>query len=187
MSFSVKVVQGIKIGRLVTLSYGDDGKPTAAPTEAGGSPDFYTTRELKNGESVNATFTGRNTWRIEAGEDLKAGQRVQAGQGGTIVSVDAGGLGYVLGDAKSGELVEFYLAASGSGGAGEKGPRGDKGPVGDKGAKGDAGDKGPTGDKGPNGDKGPAGDKGPTGDKGPQGDKGPRGDKGEPGDAGGGE
>ncbi len=157
--FNAKVTEPVKANRLLTFSNDEDGNAQLSVAEEGGSPDFFSVRELDKDEDVTVNVKGDTYWYIEAGEDLASGQLVEIGEGGTVVPSESG-VGYVVNAVKSGNLAQL-IRTSGAGSVGEQGPRGERG------------EKGPTGDKGPDGDQGPVGEKGPTGDKGPDGDPAP--------------
>src|SRR5699024_12512337 len=49
------------------------------------SPEFVSTRDLKNGEIVNISITTKRIWEVQAGEKLKAGAPVVSGKDVKIV------------------------------------------------------------------------------------------------------
>lgn len=154
--FNAKVTESVKANRLLSLSNDENGRAQISVAEAGGTPDFFSVRDMERDEDVTVNIKGDKVWYIETGEDLASGQKVEIGEGGTVVPSESG-IGYVVNAVKSGSLAQLIRTS----GAGEQGPKGERG------------EKGPTGDKGPDGDQGPEGEKGPTGDKGPDGDPAP--------------
>lgn len=159
--FKAKIVDVVESYRLMTLTNDEEGNATLSAAEPGGSPDFYSTGKLEANAEVMVQVKGNTTWRIEAGEALKAGQLVGIGAGGVVVPSAEDSVGYVTTAVEKSAISTFVKRGSG-GGAGDKGPTGNKGADGAPGAKGPVGDKGPDGDKGATGDKGPDGDPAPT-------------------------
>ena len=160
-SFEAIVTEDVQANRLLSMS-GGNGAPHISITEPGGSPDFVSTRELKENDVVDVAMKNNPVWDVEAGEDLSAGVYVEVGEGGVIVTAEDEGIGYVAEAIKEGDVAKLVRRASG--GSGERGPAG------------------PKGDKGDTGEQGPKGDKGDPGENGAPGAKGEKGDKGEPGD-----
>jgi hypothetical protein len=145
-TFQVKAAEVIQPNRLLTLSSDTNGSAIISLTKAGGNPDFHSTRQIAKDQNVTVSFNGKKAWIIEAGENLKAGQRVQAGQDGKLVKSTGTGIGYVYADATAGALATFIRSASGTPGPqGPQGPAGATGPQGPAGAKGDKGDTGAAG------------------------------------------
>lgn len=136
-TFTAKVFEEVKAHRLLSLTNDDGGNATLSITAAGGTPDFYSTKDLKANEFVRVNVTGKAVWRVEAGGELKEGSTVEVGEGGTVVSSGGDGIGFVTNNAKAGQVVELVLSSKGGG---AQGPRGPQGPKGDKGAKGDPGE-----------------------------------------------
>ncbi|SHI02157.1 hypothetical protein [Virgibacillus chiguensis] len=169
-TFDAIVTQDIPANRLLSMT-GGNGAPHLSITAAGGSPDFVSTGDLKESQAVTVTMRDKPIWNVEAGEDLTAGQYVEAGEGGVIVGSAGEGIGYVTDAVKAGEIAN--LVRQSSGGSGEKGDPGKNG----KSAYEIAVDSGFTGTeqewlnslKGPKGDKGDKGDKGNPGKDGKDG------------------
>ncbi|MDM5223638.1 hypothetical protein QUF86_23505 [Peribacillus sp. NJ11] len=55
-------------------------------------PDFLATGAIKNGEAVYVIIKNRETWKVEAGEDIQVGVSVETGKDGKIVEAIEGGL-----------------------------------------------------------------------------------------------
>lgn len=142
-TFQVKAAEVIQPNRLLTLSSDTNGSAIISLTKAGGNPDFHSTRQIAKDQNVTVSFNGKKAWTIEAGENLKAGQRVQAGQDGKLVKSTGAGIGYVYADVTAGGLATFIRTSSGT--PGPQGPAGATGPQGPTGATGPKGDKGDTG------------------------------------------
>jgi len=113
-TFQVKAAEVIQPNRLLTLSSDTNGSAIISLTKAGGNPDFHSTRQIAKDQNVTVSFNGKKAWIIEAGENLKAGQRVQAGQDGKLVKSTGSGIGYVYADATAGALATFIRTSSGS-------------------------------------------------------------------------
>ena len=113
-TFQVKAAEVIQPNRLLTLSSDTNGSAIISLTKAGGNPDFHSTRQIAKDQNVTVSFNGKKAWTIEAGENLKAGQRVQAGQDGKLVKSTGSGIGYVYADATAGALATFIRTSSGS-------------------------------------------------------------------------
>ena len=88
MSFVVTAAEDIPPNRL--LSLGDKGRIYITPI--GGTPDYRSTGPIKKGSLVRVVIKNSPVWRVEAGEDLDAGDRVEVGTRGRITKY--GGNGY---------------------------------------------------------------------------------------------
>ncbi len=153
-TFKAIVTEDVQANRLLSLS-GGNGVPTISITEAGGTPNFRSTGELKAESEVTVTLKNNPVWDVEAGEDLSAGQYVEVGEGGVLVASESTGIGYVAEDVEEGDTTKLIRQAGG--GSGERGPKGDPGPKGEPGADGKDGATGPAGKDGTDGAQGPAG------------------------------
>ncbi|MCM2675578.1 head fiber protein [Alkalicoccobacillus plakortidis] len=143
----VLVNSDILANRLLSLESEEGAAPTIAHTEAGGTPDFHSTRAIEADSVVDVNFSGKSTWRIEAGEAIVAGVRVQAGEDGVLINAVESDIGYVTATVEEGEIATLVrTAGSIGGGEGEPGPQGEQGPQGPRGTKGDKGDKGDPGE-----------------------------------------
>lgn len=128
-TFQVKAAEVIQPNRLLTLSSDANESAIISLTKAGGNPDFYSTRQIAKDQQVTVNFSGKTAWIIEAGENLKAGQRAQAGQDGKLVKSTGTGIGYVYADVTAGALATLIRTSSGT--PGPQGPAGPTGPKGD--------------------------------------------------------
>lgn len=167
-SFLATVTENIQAYRLINMTNVEEGQPELSPAVDGDTPEFHSTRNLTSGEVVQINVTGKRIFKVEAGEDLQAGDFVKIGEGGTVVTSDDEGIGYVSNQVPSGGIASVVLSSSG----GAVGPQGPEGPEGPQGPQGPKGDKGDPGEQGPQGDTGP---QGPQGEEGPQGPQGPAG------------
>lgn len=129
-SFDAIVTQDIPANRLLSMT-GGNGAPHISITEPGGNPDFVSTGELKENQTVVVTMKDNPIWKVEAGEDLKAGQHVEVGEGGVIVASDNEGIGFVAEKVSAGGLGKLVRKSSGA--VGPRGPKGNPGPKGDPG------------------------------------------------------
>lgn len=155
-SFLATVTENIQAYRLINMTNVEEGQPELSPAVDGDTPEFHSTRNLTSGEVVQINVTGKRIFKVEAGEDLQAGDFVKIGEGGTVVTSDDEGIGYVSNQVPSGGIASVVLSSSG----GAVGPQGPEGPQGPKGDKGDPGEQGPQGEEGP---QGPAGADGADG------------------------
>lgn len=137
--FTAVVTEDVAANRLLSKTVGAEGI-TLAVTTAGGTPDFHSTGTLKKDQEITVTINNSPSWLVEAGEDIPAGSTVAAGAGGVVVASETG-FGYVVKEAKAGELASVIRSTTG-GGAGQPGPAGPKGATGPAGPKGDKGDPG---------------------------------------------
>ena len=111
---SVKAVaQGdIKANRGLKLSVREGGIPVLVYAQDG-FPHFRSTKDLKDGEEVTIKITGNYAWKIEAGEELHAGEAVYVGKEGKLFARRRGDkrpaqlCGYVTSDAKAGDVVDL--------------------------------------------------------------------------------
>lgn len=158
-SFLATVTENIQAYRLINMTNVEEGQPELSPAVDGDTPEFHSTRNLTSGEVVQINVTGKRIFKVEAGEDLQAGDFVKIGEGGTVVTSDDEGIGYVSNQVPSGGIASVVLSSSG----GAVGPQGPEGPQGPKGDKGDPGEQGPQGEEGPQGPQGPAGADGADG------------------------
>lgn len=164
--FYGKVVSNIPANRLITITNGADMIELALSGE-GVNPDFYSKRDIEEGETVGISLVGAPVWLIEAGADLAVGDQVASDSEGRVVPAEEGTFGYVPESVEAGGLAKVVRQSSG--GVGERGPQGPKGDKGDKGDPGERGPKGDKGDPGEDGARGPAGADGADGARGPAG------------------
>jgi hypothetical protein len=149
-SFLATVTENIQAYRLINMTNVEEGHPELSPAVDGDTPEFYSTRNLTSGEVVRVNVTGKRIFKVEAGEDLQAGDFIKIGEGGTVVKSDDEGIGYVSNQVPSGGIASVVLSSS-SGPQGPQGPQGPEGPQGPKGDKGDPGEPGPQGPAGADG------------------------------------
>ena len=152
-SFLATVTEDIQSYRLINMTNAEEGPVELSAAVDGDTPEFHSTRNLTSGEVVRINVTGKRIFKVEAGEDLQAGDFVKIGQGGTVITSDDEGIGYVSNQVPSGGIASVVLSSSG-GAIGPQGPKGDKG---------DPGEQGPPGADGADGAQGPKGDKGDPG------------------------
>ncbi|MFB6800479.1 head fiber protein [Peribacillus butanolivorans] len=136
-NFKAVVVEDILANRLVVLAVKEkENEINIRLAQEGEVPDFLATRAIKESEAVYVTIKNRETWEVEAGEDIQAGVSVRPGKDGKIVEAigeDAPFIiGYSINAAHAGAVVNYVRNVKG-GGEGVSGPRGSKG---DKGADG---------------------------------------------------
>ena len=146
-SFLATVTENIQAHRLINMTSVEEGPPELSAAVDGDTPEFHSTRNLTSGEVVRINVTGKRIFKVEAGEDLQAGDFVKIGQGGTVITSDDEGIGYVSNQVPSGGIASVVLSSSG----GAIGPQGPEGPQGPKGDKGDPGEQGPAGADGADG------------------------------------
>jgi hypothetical protein len=127
-SFDAIVTQDIPANRLLSMT-GGNGAPHISITAPGGNPDFVSTGELKANQTVVVSMKDNPIWKVEAGEDLKAGQHVEVGADGVIVASDGEGIGFVSDEVSAGGLAKLVRAGK----VGPQGPKGNPGPKGDPG------------------------------------------------------
>lgn len=147
-NFKALVTEDAEANRLLSLS-GGNGVPEISVTQPGASPDFRSNGTLTADTQVNVTLKNNPIWNVEAGEDLAAGQYVEAGEGGVIVASESTGIGYVAAAVETGGIAK--LVRKSSGGSGEPGPEGKQGPKGEPGTDGKDGAQGPAGKDGADG------------------------------------
>ncbi|PEJ34935.1 hypothetical protein CN689_06305 [Peribacillus butanolivorans] len=136
-NFKAVVVEDIHANRLVVLAVKEkENEINIRLAQEGEVPDFLATRAIKEREAVNVTIKNRETWQVEAGEDIQAGVSVRPGKDGKIVEAIGEDapliIGYSINAAHAGEVVNYVRNVKG-GGEGVPGPQGSKG---DKGADG---------------------------------------------------
>src|SRR5690625_2883866 len=148
--FYGKVVADIPANRLISITNGEDMIELALTGE-GINPDFYSKRDLEDGETVGVSLVGSPVWFIEAGENLSVGDNVASDSEGRVVPADEGSFGYVPEAVLSGEIAKVVRQSS-EGSPGPQGPKGEPGEQGPQGPKGDPGDVGPQGEQGPQGE-----------------------------------
>ncbi|MBK5459223.1 head fiber protein [Peribacillus sp. TH27] len=139
-NFKAFVVEDIQVNRLVVLAVKEkENEINIRLAQEGEVPDFLATRAITEGEEVYVTIKNRETWQVEAGEDIQAGVSVGTGKDGKVVEAlgeDALPIiGYSINAASAGEVVSYVRNVKG-GGEGVPGPKGDKGATGAKGDKG---------------------------------------------------
>ena len=102
----------IKANRLLKLSVREDGLPVLTYAD-NGFPHFRSSKDVEKGKEVTINVTGRYVWKVEAGEDLFAGEAVYAGDEGKLYARRRGSktpadlCGYVASNAKEGDVVEL--------------------------------------------------------------------------------
>lgn len=135
--FIARITEDIPANRLLTIVKLEEGIGIGLTT-AGGQPEFRSTGPLSVDREVTVSIKGDAVWDIEAGEDLKVGANVVAGEGGVLVATEGASIGYVVKAAEKGEVATFIRRTAG--GVGERGPQGAQGAKGNKGDKGDPGE-----------------------------------------------
>jgi len=105
------VVRGdIKANRLLKVSVRQDGLPILRYADDG-YPHFRSSKDLSDGQETTVNISGDFIWKVEAGEELKAGEAVYAGEGGKLFArkvndkTPAQLCGYVAEDGKEGDVV----------------------------------------------------------------------------------
>src|SRR5690625_3332821 len=113
MSSIKAAVQGdIKANRGLKLSVREGSTPALVYAD-NGYPHFRSTKDLKDGEEITIKITGSNVWKIEAGEELHAGEAVYVGEEGKLFARRRGSdtpaqlCGYVTSDAIAGDVVDL--------------------------------------------------------------------------------
>ena len=115
--FKAKVTQDIPTNRLVALGgINREGNPEEGwetvyliLSKKGWIPDFVSTSDLKEGDTVSVTITDKPVWKVEASGNLPAGTLVQCDDEGKVKYYspnDGSHFGYTLHSAKDGEVVE---------------------------------------------------------------------------------
>lgn len=132
--FKATVTEDIDGNRLLVKSE-NGGRINLAMATSGDSPQFVSTGNLEEGQEVTVVIKDSPSWIVEAGSEIKTGDEIGVGEGGTAIASDDG-FGYAVNDAEEGELVEVIRQGLG----GSKGPKGDQGPEGPQGPKGDPGE-----------------------------------------------
>ncbi len=111
---SIKAVAGgdIKANRGLKISVREGGTPVLVYAD-NGYPHFRSFKDLEDGEEITIKITGNHVWKIEAGEELHAGEAVYVGEEGKLFARRRGEdspaqlCGYVSSDAKEGEVVDL--------------------------------------------------------------------------------
>lgn len=110
-----KVVGDIPKNRLIILTRPEEDSDIVHIRLSGelNSPEFVSTRDLKNGEIVNISITTKRIWEVQAGEKLEAGVPVVSGKDGKIVRDIRGNkenpawIGYTAESGKEGDIVKM--------------------------------------------------------------------------------
>ncbi|MFE4349818.1 head fiber protein [Peribacillus butanolivorans] len=112
-NFKAVVVEDIPANRLVVLAIEDkENEINIRLAQEGEVPDFLATRAIKEDETVYLTIKKRETWKVEAGEDIQAGVSVGTGEDGKIVEAlgeDAPPSGYSINAAIEGKLLAMSV------------------------------------------------------------------------------
>ena len=105
-SGDIKANRGLKLsvreGSTPVLTYADNGYP-----------HFRSSKDLEDGEEITIKVTGSYVWKIEAGEELHAGESVYVGEEGKLFARRRGSdtpaqlCGYVASDAIAGDVVDL--------------------------------------------------------------------------------
>jgi len=110
-----KVVGDIPANRLIILTRPKED-PDMVHIKVSGelnSPEFVSTRDLKNGEIVEISLTAKKIWEVEVGENIEAGVPVVSGKGGKIVRDIRGNkenpawVGYTVEAGEEGDVVKI--------------------------------------------------------------------------------
>lgn len=111
------MVQGaIPANRLLCLTRpaeSDDSKIYIRLANEKERPDFFSTRDLEDGEEITINIKGSQTWAAEAAEDIPAGISLSTSADGKVSKMIAGDtetesyIGYSLHAVKAGERVQF--------------------------------------------------------------------------------
>ncbi len=107
------VAQGdIKANRGLKLSVREGSTPVLVYAD-NGYPHFRSSKDLEDGEEITIKITGNHVWKIEAGEELHAGEAVYVGEEGKLFARRSGDkspaqlCGYVTSEAKAGDVVNL--------------------------------------------------------------------------------
>ena len=107
------VAQGdIKANRGLKLSVREGDIPVLVYAD-NGYPHFRSSKDLVDGEEIMIKITGNHVWKIEAGEELHAGEAVYVGEEGKLFARRRGDkspaqlCGYVASEAKAGDVVDL--------------------------------------------------------------------------------
>lgn len=117
VTFKAKVTQDIPANRLIGLGGIDtegnqeEGWETIylKLSEKGWIPDFVSTSNLTEGDTVSVTITDKPVWKVEASQRLPAGTLVQCDESGRVKSYnpnDGSHFGYTLQSVEEGNVVE---------------------------------------------------------------------------------
>lgn len=141
----VVVVGDIPAHRLVTLTKTGDGQPAITLAESGGTPDFYSLKPLSDGDVVAVSIENRTAFRVEAAEDISAGDQLAVVDGGRVAPTVGDGIGYASIAVKKGGITTVILTKAAAGVPGPQGPQGPQGPEGPRGPEGPQGPPGKDG------------------------------------------
>ena len=114
MTTTIKAVTSgdIKANRGLKLSVREGSTPVLTYAD-NGYPHFRSSKDLEDGEEITIKITGSNVWKIEAGEELHAGEAVYVGEEGKLYARRRGSdtpaqlCGYVASDANAGDVVDL--------------------------------------------------------------------------------
>src|SRR5690554_3945078 len=106
----------IRANRLIMLTKPADAEPDTIyirTAQEGVTPEFVSTREIATGDTVKVRISNEDTWKVEAGADIAAGDLLSVAQYGKIVPKEtlanpsAEVIGYALHSGANGDIVEF--------------------------------------------------------------------------------
>lgn len=117
-TFKAKVSEDIQANRLIGLGginteeNPDEGWETVylIKSRLGWIPDLVSTGDLKEGDIVNVTISGKEVWKVEASENVPAGTLVQCDDDGRVKNYhtdDGNHFGFTTHSAQAGEVVEI--------------------------------------------------------------------------------
>ena len=114
MTTTIKAIASgdIKANRGLKLSVREGGTPVLTYAD-NGYPHFRSSKDLEDGEEITIKVTGSYVWKIEAGEELHAGEAVYVGEEGKLFARRRGSdtpaqlCGYVASDAIAGDVVNL--------------------------------------------------------------------------------
>src|SRR5690625_1591862 len=94
-TFKAKVTQNIPANRLIGLGgINTEGDPEEGwetvyliLSKKGWIPDFVSTSDLKEGDTVSVTITDKPVWKVEASGNLPAGTLVQCDEEGKVIEM----------------------------------------------------------------------------------------------------
>ena len=118
MKFRVQAIQDININRLVTLTDGEEGVPSVRYSQVEEIPDYYSIKNLFEGEETLVEFKPLKLWEIESGADMVAGTRVETGENGVVIPSNNTGIGYIIEDVLEGGIAKFVFKVKGDRGVG---------------------------------------------------------------------
>lgn len=115
MEIKAKVVGDIPANRLVILTRPKENLDMIhiKLSDELNSPEFVSTRDLKDGEVVSISLTIKKIWEVEVGENIEAGVPVVSGKGGKIVRDIRGNkenpawVGYTVESGEEGDIVKM--------------------------------------------------------------------------------